>query len=208
MKKQVIFVNGAVPKENYTSFYEFLHSQEYNPYEEKFLNWNKTLGEKLWDEWEYFRAPLSEVRFAEYEAWKICFEKMIPYFNEEIILATTSLGSTFILKYIGENDGILINQSDKKVRIKKLFLIAPAIADTPQEKLGSFNFDLDMTYNKVSRWCEQIYIYHSTDDTLVPFEQSLLLKTHFPEAIFREFEDRWHFYMEAELPEIIEDIKS
>jgi hypothetical protein len=43
MKQQVIFINGAVPKENFASFYEYLRGQEYNPYEEKILNWNKTL---------------------------------------------------------------------------------------------------------------------------------------------------------------------
>jgi hypothetical protein len=36
----------------------------------------------------------------------------------------------------------------------------------------------------------------------------LKLNSYFPEATFREFYDKGHFYKEAELPEIIEDIKS
>jgi len=208
MKKQVIFINWAVPKENFESFQKYLESREYNPFEEKFLNWNKTLGDKLGDEYEYLRAPLEEVHFADYESWKMMFEKMFPYLNDEIILATTSLGSTFIMKYLWENDGILIPKTQKKARIKKLFFIAPAIEDTPNEKLGTFSFDLDLCYNKIQRWSEQIYIYHSSDDDLVPIEQSLKLKTYFPDAIFREFEHRGHFYKEAELPEIVEDIKN
>jgi predicted alpha/beta hydrolase family esterase len=207
MKQQVIFINGAVPKENFASFYEYLRWQEYNPYEEKFLNWNKTLGDKLGEEYEYFRAPLSEVHFADYEGWKIMFEKMIPYMNDEIILATTSLWSSFILKYLWENDGILIPQNNKKVHIKKLFLIAAAIENTPDEQLGTFAFDLELVYSRVARWSKQIYIYHSRDDSLVPFEQSLKLNNYFPEAIFREFDSKGHFYKETELPEIIEDIK-
>jgi len=198
MKQQVIFINGAVPKENYESYEHFLASQEYDPFHEKFQNWNKTLWEKLWENYEYLRSPSSEVKFADYNAWKIMFEKMFPYFRENLILATTSLGSTFILKYIWENEF--------PVRIKKLFFIAPAIADTPDEKLWSFSFDLDIVYHRIARWTDMIYIYHSQDDSMVPFEQSLQLKQYFPEAIFREFQDKWHFFLEEELPQIIEDI--
>jgi len=200
MKQQVIFLNGAVPKENYEDYYDFLRSRDYNPYEEVFHNWNKTLGEKLWENYEYLRAPFGDIKFADYEAWKIMFEKMFPYFREDIVIATNSLGSTFILKYIWENEF--------PVRIQKLFLIAPAIADTPEEKLGSFIFDIEHVYSRVQRWAKQIYIYHSRDDTTVPFEQGLELWSFFPEAIFRDFDNRGHFFMEAELPEIIEDIKT
>lgn len=200
MKQQVVFINGGEPKENFDSYYDFLKEQEYDPNAEKFLNWNKTLGEKLGEEYDYMRSPSSEVKFADYGAWKIMFEKMFPYLRDDLILAVTSLGWTFILKYIGENEF--------PVKIKKLFFIAPAIEDTPDEKLWSFSFDLELTYYRVSRWADQIYIYHSKDDNLVPFEQSLKLKQYFPDAIFREFYDRGHFYKLLELPEIIEDIKS
>lgn len=200
MKQQVVFINGAVPKENYDSYNHFLETREYNPYEENFENWNKTLWDYLGDNFEYLRSPSSEVKFADYDAWKIMFEKMFPYLKDDLILATTSLWSTFILKYIGENEF--------PVRIKKLFFIAPAIADTPDEMLGSFSFNLETVYHRISRWTDQIYIYHSKDDPMVPFEQWLELKSYFPEAIFREFDDRGHFYKESELPEIVEDIKS
>ncbi len=47
MKQQVIFLNGGNPKENYKDYFDMLHKVEYNPYEENFKNYNKTLGEKL-----------------------------------------------------------------------------------------------------------------------------------------------------------------
>lgn len=196
--KQVVFINGAVPRENFDSFHSFLREREYNPYEEKIENWNKTLGEKLGDDYEYLRAPLDDLDFANYLDWKIMFEKMFPYFHDEIILVTTSLWSSFILKYIWENEF--------PVKIKKLFFVAPAIRSTPHEKLWSFEFDLEYNYHKITRFADLIYIYHSQDDKLVPFEQWLELKSYFPEAIFREFQDKWHFYNEIELPQIVEDI--
>lgn len=199
MKQQVVFINGAVPKENFENYYDFLRKIEYDPYAEKFLNWNKTLGEKLWDDYEYMRAPLDALDFADYTAWKIMFEKMFPYLRDDMILVTTSLWSSFILKYFWENDF--------PVKIKKLFFIAPAVRDTQEEKLGSFASKLEFSV-RLRKWVEQIYMYHSRDDDLVPFEQSLELHSYFPESIFREFDNRGHFYKEAELPEIIEDIKN
>jgi hypothetical protein len=46
------------------------------------------------------RAPLHDRDYADYESWKIMFEKMIPFFNEEISLGASSLGGAFILKYL------------------------------------------------------------------------------------------------------------
>ncbi len=199
MKKQVVFINGAVPKENFDSYYAFLEGREYDPYKQKFLNWNKTLWEMLWDDYEYLRTPSDGIDFADYEAWKIMFEKMFPYLRDDLILVTTSLWSTFILKYFTENDF--------PVNIKKLFFISPAVSDTPDEKLWSFSFNLEHT-TRLSRWVEKVYIYHSRDDTLVPFEQSLELHSYFPDAVFRELDGRGHFFLEEKIPELEEDIKS
>ncbi len=199
MKQQVIFFPWAVPKENWDSYYDFLWNIEYDPYEEKLLNWNKTLWKELWDEYEYLRVPYGEIKFADYTAWKIMFEKLLPFIRENPIIVSTSLGSSFILKYIWENEF--------PRKIKKLFLIAPAIHDTPQEKLGTFWLNIEDIYYKVSRWAEKIYIYHSRDDDLVPFEQSLHLATFFPEATFRDFDDRGHFFLEEKILELEEDIQ-
>lgn len=198
MKQQVVFMTGGTPAENFESYYDFLQQQEYDPYEELFLNWNKTLGEKLGDEYEYLRVPLRESSYADYKAWKIMFEKMFPYLRDDMILIVTSLGASFMLKYFWENDF--------PVRIKKLMFVCPAVWNTPEEKLGSFAFDLEQA-TRLRRWVDEIYIYHSKDDTIVPFEQSLELNSYFPEAQFREYFDRGHFFMQEDFPEIIEDIK-
>lgn len=203
MKQQVIFINGSVPKENYTSYYEYLESVSYDPYEEKFLNWNKTLGEKLWDSYEFLKAPISSEDFADYEAWKICFEKMFPYLRDDCIFIVTSLWGTFILKYMIETG---FPQS-KNLSISKIFFLAAALHDSEQEKLGSFSFDTFRLW-ELQNIAKHIYIYHSRDDEIVDFSESKELFSYFPDAIFREFTDKGHFYKEAELPEIVKDIKA
>jgi len=199
MKQQVVFITWATPKENYGSYYEYLeHKIDYNPYEEEFQNWNKTLWEYLGEDYEYLRSPSCDIKFADYTAWKIVFEKMFPYLRDNVIIATTSLGSCFIMKHLYENTF--------PVKIKKLIFVAAALHDTDSEMLGSFTLDkekIPLIQNQVS----DIICYHSTDDDIVPFSDFAVMKAYFPNAMFREFHDRGHFYKEERLPEIEEDIK-
>ena len=199
MKKQFIYINWWVPKENFDSYYDYLNSLEYNPYQEKFLSWNKTLWDYLWDNWEYLRVPFVERWFADYKAWKIMFEKTFPYLRNDIVIWAVSLWWTFIIKYLIENDF--------PVKIKRLIFVAAALNDSKQEKLGSFSLDkskISQIQNKI--W--EIICYHSLDDELVSYSDFEELKTYFPDATFREFSNKWHFYMEERLTEIEDDIKN
>ena len=197
MKNQFLYINGWVPKENFDSYYDYLHSLEFNPYEEKFQSWNKTLGEYLWDDWEYFRAPFVERWYADYEAWKIMFEKTFPYLRDNIVLGAGSLGGCFLMKYLYENTF--------PVKIKRIIFVAAALHDTPKERLGSFTLDKNKI-STISQQVDEIVCYHSRDDDLVPFSDFEVMKTYFPNAVFREFTDKGHFYKEERLLEIEKDI--
>ena len=199
MKQQVVFITWATPKENYDSYYAYLDKKiKYNPYEPPFLNWNKKLGEYLGDDFEYLRSLSCTEKYADYEAWKILFEKMFPYLRDDVIIATTSLGSTFIIKYLYENT--------LPVKIKRLLCVAAAIQTAHEEVLWTFQLD-ESKISTISNQVDDIYFYHSTDDETVPFSDFVKLQEYFPTATFREFNDRWHFFLEERLPEIEEDIK-
>ncbi len=198
MKQQVIFINGGTSKENFRDYYDFLRQTSFDPYETPFKNWNKTLWNFLWSDYEYWRIPIRERSYADYTAWKIMFEKSIPFFRDDIIFISTSQGSTFILKYLIENPFSL--------RIKKIFFLAAALHDTQLEKLGTFEFDI----SKIS-WLQdmfgQIYIYHSSDDDIVSMSDSEELASYFTKAEFRKFRDKGHFYQLERFVEVEEDIK-
>jgi len=198
MKKQFLYINWWVPKENFDNYYDFLQSIDFNPYAEKFQSWNKTLWEYLGDDWEYMRAPFKERWYSDYEAWKIMFEKTLPYLRDDIVIGAWSLWWTFIIKYLYENKF--------PVKIKRLIFIAAALNDSDIEKLGTFHLNKEKIANIISQVGNMI-VYHSTDDDIVPFSDFLEMKKYFPTATFREFTDKWHFYKEARLPEIEEDIK-
>jgi predicted alpha/beta hydrolase family esterase len=59
---------------------------------------------------------------ASYPAWKIWFEKIFPYLNEEnIIIVAHSLGGIFISKYLSENAF--------PKHLAQLHLVAPVLDD-------------------------------------------------------------------------------
>ena len=199
MKQQVIFLHGGIPKENYKDYYDYISKIPFDISDDDIPNWNKTLWEHLGNEFHYISFSFPEKHFADYKAWKIHFLKLLPHLQEDTIIITSSLGSTFLLKYLGEYEF--------PVHIKKLFFLAAALHDTPDEVLGSFWFELEKVYTNVSRWARRIYIYHSQDDKSVPFEQWLELKGFFPESEFREFYNRGHWYTQTRITELEEDIK-
>lgn len=200
MKRQILYIAGGVPKENYDSYYDCLQTLSYDPYSEKYVSWSKTLWEYLWEEYEVLRTPFHDKDYADYEAWKIMFEKMFPYLRDDLIIVSTSLGSTFILKYLCENNF--------SFGISQIYFIAPAIHDTPEEKMWSFAFDLEKSAKMIGELeIEKIMIYHSLDDDIVPIQQGRILHTKLEWSIFRECNDKWHFYDQERLLEIEEDIK-
>jgi predicted alpha/beta hydrolase family esterase len=52
---------------------------------------------------------------------------------------------------------------------------------------------------------EKIFIYHSTDDHVVPYSHALAIKSYLPEAKLMTFSDRDHMW-QAEFPELLENI--
>ena len=198
MKQQVIYLWWGIPKENYESYYNYLERLKFDPYLKKEKKWKYFLGDNLGSEYEYHRCPFPDKHFADYESWKIIFEKMIPYMQNEVMLVATSLWWSFIVKYLSENN--------IEFSIKKLFLLAPAFYDTDDEVLWTFHLR-DRNYNWVIEQCKKIIIYHSRDDIIVPFSDSEKYLKFFPNAIFKKFDDKGHFFNEMRILELEEDIK-
>ena len=94
-------------------------------------------------------------------------------------------------KYLAEND--------VPVSIEQLHLVA-----------GCFNcgneFDFPRSLKNTDLQCKNIYIYHSTDDPIVDFEDAQKYKNVLPNAQLVQFDDRLHF-IQDEFPEIIANIK-
>ena len=197
MCKQIILLRWWTPKENYKDYYDFLEKYDINPYEEKKLKWSDTLSSDLWDNFEVLKIYRPNKDFADYKAWKIIFEKYIPYIKDGAIFVWHSLWGSFFLKYFEENPILL-------EKFKKIILIAPAVDDSELELLGTFKPDL--TFKNLKKYQNKIVVFASKDDFVVPFREIEILKKHLPKATYKIFDDKWHFLQEK-FYELYDEIK-
>lgn len=195
MKQQVVVIHGGNAFEKYEDYLNYLKSSEINLERLKSKGWKSNLQEDLGEEFDVLQPKMPNSMNARYKEWKIWFEKIIPFLNNNIIFIGHSLGGIFLAKYFSENDYLK--------KIKALFLIA-APFDKSEESL--VDFVLDQPLDNLKNQIENIYLYHSQDDAVVPISHLEKYKQALPKAETRIFENRGHFNMEH-FPEIVEDLK-
>ena len=132
-----------------------------------------------------------------YLEWKIWFEKMIPFFENKVILVGHSLGGIFLAKYLSEN------KFPKKVLA--IFLVA-APYDDKDSDYSLAGFALKKNLSLLQNQSEKLFIYQSQDDDVVPFVDFEKYKKALPNASFREFSNKGHF-RQKNFPEIMQEIR-
>lgn len=183
------------------AFIEELKKRDYNPFENK-KKWKNNLWKGLWEDYLVAILDMPNKNIALYKEWKIQFEKTFEYLNDDQIIIAHSLWTIFILKYLTENKF--------PKRIKQLHLVSALIddKDLPPEESYIWDFAFDITkIPEIQNLCENIFLYHSKDDTCVPISQWNRLYELLPNAKFEVFDDRWHMNM-PEFPELIQNIKN
>ena len=198
MKKQVIFIHWWVDRSNYKDFLECLEQKDFDPYNynEKKKRWNRNLDKLLWESYEIYRPEMPKKDYANYDEWKIMFEKVIPFLRKDYILLWHSLWASFLIKYLDEN---LLN-----IKPEKVFLVAWAFDDSEDELLWSFKSDQKL--DNLTKIQDKIDFYFSKDDFVILFDDYYEFKKLLPNAKYNIFEDRWHF-LGNEFDELISDIK-
>lgn len=199
MKKQVVLIHGGDVWETYKGYLSFLknHPINFERHALRTKDWQENLADDLGKEFQVVRPEMPSKRNAKYLEWKIWFEKFFPFLNDEVVLVGSSLGGTFLAKYLAEN------QFPKKIKV--IFLIATCFDDLPEEPL--LDFGLPENLKKIQSQSKKIILYQSKDDDVVPFAHLAKFQQALPKATVRIFEDRGHFNQE-ELPELVEDIKN
>jgi hypothetical protein len=138
---------------------------------------------------------------ATYKARKIWFEKIFPYLNDEdLVIVWHSLWWMFLIKYLWENT------FPKK--IKQLHLVSSVFDESDmsdEEKYAwDFAYDPNIIHN-LENQAEKIFLYHSTDDEIVPYTHAEKIKAYLPKAKLVALSDRGHF-KQAEFPELLKNI--
>jgi len=199
--KQLIYIHGWMCFPNNDAFCRALETRDYNPFENK--NDRKDWFEELKWIYQIIRPEMPNKNMASYKAWKIRFEKIFPYLNDEyLIIVGHSLWAMFLVKYLWEN------KFPKK--IKQLHLMSTVFdeSDMSDEEKYAWDFAYDpKIIPNIEDQAEEIFLYHSTDDDLVPYSHTEKIKAYLPKAKLMTFTDRGHFF-QSEIPEIIANIRA
>lgn len=199
-KKQIFYIHGGSSYSEYEAFLKDLREEPVRdlPGSLPFQKWSDSLKEQL-SEYDVFKPSMPNSKNAKYEEWKIWFERYIPHLRDGLILVGWSQGGYFLTKYLIENPA--------PVAIEALFLVAAPFEadDFGGEDGGDFSFDTSKV-GELAAKVNKIYLFHSKDDFVVPYEHVLKYQTALPEAELVPFEDKNHFLI-PEFPELLQKIK-
>lgn len=195
MKQQVVVIHGGDAFEKYEDYLKYLKSSEIDLERLKSKGWKSNLAEDLGSDFDVILPRMPNPMNARYSEWKIWFDKVVPLLDENIILVGHSMGGIFLARYLSENT------LDKQ--IKAVFLVAAPFypKDAP-----SVDFFLPDSLDGLKEQADKIFLYHSHDDPVVPFEDVEKYKKELPDARIQIFEDHGHFNGEH-FPELAEDIQ-
>lgn len=197
MKTQVVVVHGGDPFDTYEEYLEYLKKFEVNLEWVRQKKWKGSLQKDLGDDFDVIAPQMPGGFSVKYSEWKLWFEKYVPLLEDEVILLGHSVGGLFLAKYLTENE------FSKK--ILGLFLVAPPYdAEASGESLADFVLEGDV--GKLAELTDNIYIYQSRDDGIVPFADFEKYEKDLPGAHAEVFEDKGHFTGE-DFPEVVRDIK-
>ena len=199
MKKQIVLIHGGDTFANYDEYLSFLNEFQidFERYRAPSVNWKRTLGVALGNDYEIISPDMPDKNNAKYLEWKIWFEKFVPHLDPQVILIGHSLGGIFLAKYLSENT---LPKS-----VLATFLVA-ACYDDKDSDYSLADFVLPDKLDNFAKQSSKIFLYHSSDDKVVPFSDLAKYQKALPNATTRTFTDRGHFNQET-FPELVEDIK-
>ena len=193
--KQIVIIHGG---SSFNSYENYLDSLKNSP-----LHYERLLWAQKWREWlaqtingyDVLLPNFPNKQNAQYEEWKIYFEKLLPLLGSDVQLVGYSLGAMFLAKYLHE--------SPLHTPVRRLVLVSPCYDDESVEDLGSFQVESAAGLEKSA---EEIHLFHSKDDPVVPFTELAKFQQDLPTANLHIFEDRNHFFQPTfpELKELLE----
>lgn len=199
MKQQVVAIHGGTSFDTYDDYIAFLRTREVNL--EKLMqcdDWRSSLFDELGDDYEVLVPKMPNGTNVKYLEWCIWFERCLPFMRHDVILIGHSLGGIFLAKYLAEHA--------VPITIKATILIAAPFDKTlTVESLT--DFVLPETLDALVQSGGKIYLIHSKDDPVVPYEEVEVYHRLLPQSQILSFDDRQHFN-QKHFPELVELVKS
>ena len=193
-KKQILIIHGG---DSFRTYDEYLANLK-----NIVLDYDRLKPSKRWKDAIVTAFPGTDILAptmpnstnAQFDEWKIWFEKIIPFFGNDVRIIGHSLGAMFLAKYF--------HQHQLKQPVRQLILIAGGY-NSDITGYGSFALESAIGLEKSA---EEIHIIHSEDDFVVPYSELAKYEHDLPMATIHRFTDKNHF-LDAEFPELIEILK-
>ena len=101
-KTQILIVHGGMTFSDQEDYINFLKTREITI--EKKIKWSdKFLADSLGPAFQIIKLRMPLQDNAQYEDWKIHFERFFPHLTDNLILIGSSLGGIFLAKYLSEH---------------------------------------------------------------------------------------------------------
>lgn len=200
--KQVVYIHGGESFTNQALFMERLRTKPLwdLPNDGKKIKWTEHLATDLGPDYEVFLPQMPNKQNASYEEWSCWFERYFEHWRDGVSLIGCSLGAMFLAKYLIEHR--------LPFRCRALFLMACPLAlpGFPTSDSGDF-LCIPSDAAVLAERAEEVQVWHSEDDFLVPFSHGEELSRVIPGSKLVRLTDKNHFLV-PELPELVEAIKS
>ena len=199
MKKQIIYIHGGETFRNRKDYLNFLKATKISIKKNK--RWQREyLNDKLGKNFEIIRPEMTLAFNANYEDWKIWFEKYIPFLRDNIVFIGNSLGGMFFAKYLSEN------KFPKK--ILATFLICPPFDNSHSNYYLTNRFKLKSNLSKLNNCTKNLYLMFSKDDDVVPVAHAEKYKKKLKNAEIIIYKSKNGHFQISKFPEIIKIIKN
>ncbi len=222
--KTYIFIHGGESFQTHEEYLKWIETTavEWNldPYTIKTekKKWKTEIANTLTLRWDAVYMPnFPNPQNAKYNEWKLFFDTWMSQISlsSDIILIGNSLGGCFLLKYfsdysvIAKNEAIQENNNESSLEsgLPRHFVLGQQNSSQWQKKIVQIHliascieagdFTPPVNYDFLQKLGNNVHIWHSEDDRVVPFSTGKELSYIFPEAKTHFFEsEKWygHFH--------------
>jgi uncharacterized protein len=196
--KQIIVIHGGNPFDTYEDYIGYLKNRPVRFERYRMKDWKENLSRDLGPEYDVIIPGMPCKENAKYEEWKIWFERLIPFFDEEVVFIGHSLGGIFLAKWLSEN------VYPKKIRAVMLVASPYEITGTGQ---ANADFKLKADLSQFEKQATAIHLFHSEDDPVVNYADTKRYTEKLKNGHVHTLVGKQHING-AEFPEIVELIKN
>ncbi len=200
MKKkiQVLLIHGGETFKNKRDYMKYLRTRPVVAVARR--RWAaEYLDKNLGKGFEIIRPRMPLQENAQYEDWKIYFERHLPLLRSKFILIGNSLGGIFLAKYLSEN------KLSKKA-LSTYLTCAPFDNTLPREDLvGGFTLKADLSL--IEKNTKNLHLLFSGDDPVVPAAHAEKYRKKLKNAHIVVYKSKNGHFMVPSFPEIIKMIK-